>query len=352
MKKLHSGYIDIHGVALEPIHHGGGKAGNTQLVRMLPGFDPVTGKLTRTPFISGNALRHMLRAAGAWYAIEALGIKGDLSKGAIDLIFSGGRLSSGGAVYKLDEARAAEAAFPVLAVLGYGAGNMTRESKLSVSHLHLVCAENAWKVEHRINPSLPHAQMRAGGFLTDGFGTRHDQIGAAGTMDLLEDGEEERLAEAISKGASKAEKESTQMIFEVQSVGPGSHWRGQWDYSRLTDLEYAALRTCIENAALCVGPTAESVFGEAGGGLPRGIVYRIGGMSARGYGRMAFWMHNHLRHTIDADAPQFEDAGALALRGEPGEWTEPEASDPLREYVDHLRANREEIVDILKRISK
>src|SRR5690606_24279007 len=155
-----TGKIDIRATALEPIVHGAGTSGNTQLLRMQEiVYDGVP---CRVPFVSGNSVKHRLRAAAVQYALDAMGVEDHtLTKAEVVLLFSGGHLSKGGAAIDLEQCRKLEGLLPPLSLCGYSAGNTMTESKIRVSHLHVVCRENAWRLpDDLVGHSA--AQMRVG----------------------------------------------------------------------------------------------------------------------------------------------------------------------------------------------
>ena len=120
---MHSGTLIFTAVAMDPIHHGAGTEGNTQLLRMQ---DLVLddGTPARVPFISGNSIKHQIRAGGVKFALKAMAVQaGTLTKGVVDLLFSGGALTKSGSAVNLSQARDLAALFPILSVCGYAAGN-------------------------------------------------------------------------------------------------------------------------------------------------------------------------------------------------------------------------------------
>lgn len=321
-----TGKIDIRATALEPIVHGAGTSGNTQLLRHQEIQQP-DGTLTRVPFVSGNSMKHKIRACGVQYGLDVMGVEDHtLTKPEVDLLFSGGHLSKSGAAVDLEQARKLEALFPMLSLCGYSAGNSMTESKIRVSHLHLVCRENEWRVPDDL---LGHRALatRVGMLRVEEFGTRHDQAGKHLSRRLLE----ESAAAAAVKKKSKALREPTsdgpaergdsaQMIYEFSSIAAGSTLWGSIQVADLTELEQAALASAFHYAA--VDRRGAS------------IVIGVGAKNAIGYGALKV----ELRGSIRVAPPQYVESAALTATG----------SDAAERYTAHLRERKAEILDALR----
>src|SRR5690606_14222231 len=158
--------------ALSPISHGAGTSGNTQLLRTREVVGP-DGSRASVPYISGNSLRHTLRAAFAWHLVRTLEVEdGSLAKRTVDLLWSGGALPTPGTPPAPDWIRRVPPLLPGLGLLGSSAKSDITAGTLWVDDADLVCAETA----HRLPPRLadpPHAAMPKGAFRTETFGTRH-----------------------------------------------------------------------------------------------------------------------------------------------------------------------------------
>lgn len=277
-----------------PLHHGAGSAGNTSLLRrqdiMLP-----DGTRAKVPFVSGNSLRHRLRDALAWHMADTLEVPdGSLSKAAVDLLWSGGALTRTGAETDLERARRIEQLLPVLTLLGYAAGSDLAAGTVNVSHLHLVCAENAWRLPAAL-AGHPQAQVRAGALQGEEFATRRDVAG--GPVDRLID---------TAVGAPK----TTQMIYDLQVVKPGAVLYGEITMQAgATTAQQAVLAAALELAA-------------PGRDGHREI--HLGAKNAVGYGRAR----------LEAD---------LASLPDPGE--------ALTWWTGHLRAHRQDILDLVAELT-
>jgi hypothetical protein len=321
-----TGRIDIRATALEPIVHGAGTSGNTQLLRQQEIQLP-DGTLARVPFVSGNSVKHRLRAAAVQYALDAMAVEDHtLSKAEVDLLFSGGHLSKSGAAVDLEQARQLEALFPPLSLCGYSAGNTMTESKIRVSHLHLVCRENAWRVpdDLREHPALT---ARAGALISDEFGTRHDQARTHIARRLLTEEagaavvrkKTKQLKEPTSDGPAER-GDSAQMIYDFSAIAAGATLWGSIQVADLTELEQAALSSAFHYAST-------DRRGDS-------LVMGVGAKNAIGYGALKI----ELRGQIRVAPPQYVESAALTVAG-----------DTLAaRYTAHMRERRAEILAALR----
>lgn len=322
-----TGHLDMVATALDPLHHGAGTIGNVQVLRTQSVILD-DGSEARIPFISGNSVKHLLRDGGARFAIEALGIEdGMLTKGMVDLLWSGGGLTKGGSAVAIGKARELERLFPLLSVLGYGAGNTMTASKLRVDHLHLVCAENAWRMPAPLLDT-PHAKMLAGEYQGEEFGTRHDALRdptAARILDVQTRTmiEGERSDKSKDKTASAKVTDSAQMIYEFETVKAGSRFWGRIGFRDLSPLEIGALQASL-------GRSCQGMHGDA-------YVYHLGAKASVGFGRMAVTFTGSLRHIA---RPVEHEADALTRFGAD--------AGGVSEYLSHLRANRSAIMDAIR----
>lgn len=165
---------------LSPLHHGAGVSGNTQLQRVQELVDE-NGRLVTVPFVSGNSLRHKIRVAAAQHLLESIEVEfGTLRKEVVDLLFTGGALTTTGANIDLEAFRRLENLWPASGLLGYAARSHIWSGSLFVDHTHLVCRENVWRIPEQIKqrPDLrEHLNKPAAQFIDEDFGTRHDIAG-------------------------------------------------------------------------------------------------------------------------------------------------------------------------------
>ena len=327
MERL-SGKIEIIATALDAIHHGAGTSGNTQLLRMQEIIGP-DGQQQRTPYLSGNSLKHMVREHGARFALEAMSVEdGSLTKPVVDLLFSGGALNKAGAAVDLARARRLETLFPILGLCGYSAGNVMTESKVHVDNLHVACSENAWRMPEAVR-DLPQASTPARRLRGEEFGTRHEQSRRQRVSRLLTTGEHARVeggAVAALADAHPAKGDSNQMIYDFQTIKPGAVFWGALKLNDVTDLEVAALRSALSHACEGVAPDG-------------GLLFRVGAKSAIGLGRVAMRLTGFLREPVRA--PDYTESESLAITSE-------KRTPELGPYVEHLKEHRDEILEALR----
>lgn len=233
--------------ATTPIHHGDGTSGNTSILRSEDIVLP-DGRQASVPFISGNSIRHTLRSALAWHTVKALEIpEKSLTKPEVDLLWTGGAITTTGANVDLDQARNVAENWPMLALLGYAAKSDIVAGALEVSHLNLICQENAWRcpIEH------PFTKISQAQFRGEEFGTRHDVAGSA----------VDRLLELATH------MDTTQMIYEMQTIKTGAMlWgeislkHGHTDTDKMT-LD-AALALAAPDGVLKLGAKNSVGFGQ------------------------------------------------------------------------------------------
>lgn len=340
-----SGKIDLNILALEPIHHGAGSEGNEQILRTQPVI--VNGESFDVPFISGNAVKNMIRRYGVMFCVGVLGIDQQLTKEQVDLLCSGGQLSKKGTVQNLKQARELETLMPILGICGYAAANTMQSSKLSVSHWHLVCQENQFRLPDFCQ-NMQERNLSAYDFRADEFGTKHDIAGNA-TLAKMLSCDDTRLLASISEKRQKRsiaklsqkdlffesvselqeesqaltyqeKKKTTQMIYSFGVIKPGSRLFGTISYTQLTPMELLAFTAALSTACL--------------NKLGCKYLYKIGAKSAVGFGTVAIEFSGSKLTPI---APTYENESV--------------AFDSLNPYIKHLADNRQRIIDILGEVT-
>lgn len=239
-----TGYkVEYTATLLAPLHHGAGTSGNTARLRTHEVIQG-DGTVAHVPFVSAASIRHALRDRIAWHLADTIGIEqGSLPKLAVDLLWSGGSVTTTGAETNLDLARRIEAVFPALAMFGYAAQSDIIGGTLRASDLILVCAENASRLPDTADQSL--ASHRAAHYRGDEFGTRHD-VATTPVARLVE------IADTLV-GAK-----TTQMIFEAQIIKTGAQMVGAlW----LTPAATPAHRTVLGAALELWAPGGETHLG-------------------------------------------------------------------------------------------
>lgn len=193
-----------------PFHHGAGNQGNTSILRTQT-VHTGDGRMAQVPFLSANSLRHGLRNALAWETVKTLRLEpGSLTKGQVDLLFTGGAVTEKGAQTNLEAYRQARQLLPWLTMLGYASRSDIIEGTLRASDAILACTENRDRLR-QIDDLQP-----AGYWRSEEFGTRMDQSTSP-------------LASLMDMGAEAAG--STQMIYSVQTLSSGARLEGSFQLS-------------------------------------------------------------------------------------------------------------------------
>lgn len=230
-----------------PFHHGAGTSGNTSLLRTQDVVQP-DGTVSRVPFLSAASIRHGLRDALAWHLAQHAELpEGELSKTLVDLVWTGGAVTSTGSRTNLDMMRRVNDTLPMLGLLGYAAQSDITTGTLRASDLTLCCRENNWR-----HPVAAQEDKRAAAFRGEEFGTRHDQA----------NGPVGRYLAAVD-----TEVQTAQMIWDTQTLITGARLHGS------VSLTYAATpeHDLVLGAALALW-------------APDGEVM-LGAKTAQGYGR-------------------------------------------------------------------
>ncbi len=321
----YTGRIDITATALQPIVHSAGTSGNESLLRMQDWFYVEDGEVIacRVPYVSGNSVKHRLRAAGVQYALDAMGVEDrSLTKAEVDLLFSGGHLNKSGAAVDLAAARELSAMFPMLSLCGYSAGNAMEPSKIECHALHLVCKENEARMPDRLK-GHPMRSLRSGMFCVDEFGTRKDQATSLTGRRLLT-GEAQattakKKAKALGETSPAERGDSAQMIYGFGAIAAGSVLWGCVRFADLVPMERAALASAFHYAAT-------DRIGDD-------LVMGVGAKNAIGYGSIKVELAGSLR----VAPPTFVADTSIVAQGD----TDGAA------YAAHLRDRK---ADILKAV--
>lgn len=267
--------ITLTATLTSPFHHGAGSSGNTSVLRTQDVIQP-DGGVAKVPFLSAASIRHGLRDALAWHLADTINL-GQVPKTLVDLLWSGGAVTSTGARTNLDMLRRVEDVLPELAMLGYAALSDIVTGTLRASDLILVCAENSWRL-----PTDLTETRRAAAFRSEEFGTRHDQAASpiGRFIDIAADSDT-----------------TTQMIWDTQILAAGSRLHGALS---LTPAATDAHRTALHTALGLWAPSGQA---------------HLGAKTAQGYG-----------HAI-ITGPDWAQCEAAVT-----EWTERIASN-----ADHIR---------------
>jgi hypothetical protein len=184
---------------------------------------------------------------------------------------------------------------PSLGLLGYSARSDFHAGTLAIGNVHLVCAENAWRLPGSLRDH-PHAGLPGGAVRSEEFGTRHDIARTAAAR---------YIAAAAAWSAP-----TTQMIYDVQVIKAGAVLFTGLDLLAPTAGHVAALATALAEAA----PAGED-------GRRR---ISLGGKRAAGYGACVI--------------------NGTALGGEM-------VAELRASYEAHLLANRDECLALLREVT-
>lgn len=243
--------IDYTATLLSPLHHGAGNAGNTQILRTREYIQP-DRTVARAPFVSAASIRHALRDRLAWHLAAHTGITpGSLTKLGVDLLWTGGAVTTTGAETDLDLMRRVREHLPILSLLGFAAKSDIFTGTLRASDLELECAETA----HALG--LPDGLPRAAAFRSEEFGTRHDQANSPAVQYV------EMASDLVG-----APVKTTQMIWDTQVITTGAVMRG---HMTLTPGSTDADRMVLGAALALWAPAGEA---------------HIGAKTASGYGHV------------------------------------------------------------------
>lgn len=340
----YTGRIEIRAVALDAIHHGAGTEGNTVVLRRQEVLAP-DGSIDTVPFVSGNSIRHMIRDASVRYALEAMAVPPEsLSKAVVDLLFSGGSLTSKGSAMTLAKARRIAELFPILAVLGYSAGSRITGGRIEVAHLHLVAEQNLFRRPETIAPGIDRWLIDGNAQTGSEFGTRHDAARiahAASYLALPAQAAQVTAADAPKRRdkkhvawdaehANPADGRSTQMIYDWEVVLPGAEFFGAITYRALKEAELSALVSALSHA--CDGRHSDG-----------GYLFHVGAKRGTGHGRMSWHFHGLARPIA---TPRY-DASDVLLPA----LVEDQSASRLDAYREHLASKRSEILAELEEIA-
>jgi len=235
--------------ALTPIQHGGDeKTGSVPVLRAIQIWDQRAGQHVRLPFVSGNAIRGMLRRLCMHDLVARLGM--DMTTKLYHALFTGGILEStaGEAGGEIDLAlrRVIRDTLPPLALFGTAIGNQIIQSSLKVDHAMPVCSEYADYLEPG-HPALndPRIRHSVRTFTDVSFATRRDDL----------------------RAEREDEEQARQMLIEFEAFVPGTLFVHGFTLVYPGEIEVA-----------CLGHVLE---------LWREQPY-LAGKSSSGYGRVRF----------------------------------------------------------------
>jgi len=247
--------------AKSPLHHGGNeKTGSVVMFNRMK-YMTDDGSFQDIPFISGNAIRGVLRRMIVQDFFEKLDYKLDVSsKKQLRLyhaFYAGGVLETvdtkDSGVIDVELKRKIIDYFPPIRLLGFSLRNQIIPSKLKVSHMLPICTELQNILPRDTSPKHSFYEL-----LTTGFQTRKDDLHAK-----REEGEQ-----------------SIQMLVEYELFSPGTKFHHEFRIEDPDEIDVA----CLSNA---IKLWMEKPY--------------IGGKSSVGLGEV------ELNYTLDVDEKKYID---------------------------------------------
>lgn len=146
-----------------PMFHGSDdKTGNMALFRRHSVPDPLTGTVNDVPFVSGNAIRGMLRDLGMGAHLQLLGLtSAEIPTTRAHALLAGGAVESGadtGTVNNVIRSRARTLCPPWDLIAGC-IDQQIMSGRARVGDATLVCRETAWKTQSVLAPELTAEQF-------------------------------------------------------------------------------------------------------------------------------------------------------------------------------------------------
>jgi len=231
--------------ALTPIvHHGDEKTGSTPVLRAMTHWDPEQADFVRLPFLSGNAIRGVLRRLVMADLVDRLGYTVRSPK-LHHALYTGGALESTdettGSI-DLGFRNQVREAFPPLGLFGTVVGNQMIPSSLRVDLAVPYCREYRSYLDGIDDPRLQYSVRT---FTDFSFATRRDDL----------------------RAEREEDEQAVQMLIEFEAFVPGTRFAHGFYLVYPSDLEVA----CLGHA---LALWREQPF--------------IGGKAGSGYGRIAF----------------------------------------------------------------
>lgn len=200
--------------ALSNVHHGADqKFGNVALVRRELQIDPVLGRDSSTPFLSGNSIRGMLRDMAIDRQLELLGMnKFEVNVKRAHAMYSGGTIESGANTAKVlvEMRRNIRRLIPAWDLLGGVMEAQTMDGVLVCHDGLFVCKENAWRLRHGSTTREEFEAFRSG---------------LPSSFDLTQVRQHTRFAHReldVVKHADGTDAKSAQMLVAIEACKPGS----------------------------------------------------------------------------------------------------------------------------------
>lgn len=292
------------------------------------------GGYAAVPEVSGDAMRHGLREAGARFSLAA---RKDQTRGlteaALRLLFAGGMVTGNGdaQTVKLGEYREMVDVMPHLALLGGCAMNRTIPGRMRVSPATLICAESArflppWIAEACESLGRPHLESAREAIEVDQRVRMEPMLDPAKRL-LLAPEEAERIERRLTAGERASEagddagRKATKMTMMPRSferIAQGSLFSWSINVDLYSDLDMDTFYTL-----LCAFVAS----------------MRVGGGGATGHGRMRVVAARRTVISSATELPAEANVELVAMRQNIG-----------ARYFAHIRERAEQLDAFLRRV--
>lgn len=299
--------ITCFSVAASPISHMSGTEGNEAILAREAVATP--SGVQYVPALSGNQIRHKLvREPGMLWLIDQYGLAGRLSLKQYNFLLHGGALTDSTKTEDLARVADWQRLFPLGRLLGGCLPDQILAGSLLAGRGVFVCRENQGRVESMIDHKFDKP-LRAAASLVDGW--QYTRSGSAARRNHLLKRREPKPAEVGLFGAIDApaddldvepgdEKTGNLMIFAGQSIISGAAFLHQFTIPHGSILELGALLWSLR------------LWKEAGG--------TVGGMAARGHGRLTTAITSGVSETEMVEAIDAYKTHATAVKDEAVDW--------------------------------
>jgi hypothetical protein len=283
------GRVIVVAKALSPIHHGGELAGNVSMFRKQDVY--VHGSKYSLPYISGNSIKSANRRASVAFAKAAMELE-TLTRAEVNLLRSGGSMTKSGPAIKLDAAREVSRKMPALGLHGYAAGNAMQESMLAVDFFEPLCWETRDKYAEVIAKHVADADRHMCEEPATELLKTYSEYARDGSRDRegfgwLEEGEATQLAAQIADPKAHDKDPYRPMPHSFECLIPGTVLVGGYTFGEgITEDELQAWRAGI-------------VWASEGVADDGGLIMRVGGKGARGFGKLSVHLHGYLAKGIE-----------------------------------------------------
>ncbi len=207
------------------VHHGDEKTGSTPILRTMTIWSEALGKHVRVPFVSGNAIRGMLRRLIFHDLLTRLGLETAETPKLHHALFSGGVLeavdSSEGEI-DIAFRRLVRETVPPIALWGTAVGNQMIPGSLLVEHAFPAARETAHMARtgyFLVDPDDPRFLQPVRTFTEIDFHTRRDDLRAERSED----------------------EQAVQMKVEFEVLIPGTLLMHGFELKYATELEKSCL---------------------------------------------------------------------------------------------------------------